>query len=153
MSATQDSAPGHATERAPDHSPDAASDAAVGAAAARAEASLRRFTWLVLGSGAALLALGAAWRGVDFALGVLLGFGVVLLNFYWTKRAVRSVLFAGQPRSLLTLSYLLKFGLTAALLFALVVRLGVDALGVLVGLSALVLASVLFALQLALFRR
>jgi ATP synthase I chain len=110
------------------------------------EAALRRFTWLIAGTGVALLA-GSVWlAGLDFGVGVLLGFGIVLLNFIWTKKAVKSVLFAERPRGLLTLSFLVKFGLTGAVLFYAILRLNVDAVGVLVGLSSLLVASVLFTL-------
>jgi len=111
------------------------------------EAAVRRFTWLLAGVGAVLLA-GSAWLGgLDFGVGVLLGFAIVLLNFIWTKKAVRSILFSDRPRALLTLSFLVKFGITGAVLFYAILRLQVDAIGVLIGLSSLVLASVLFALD------
>lgn len=129
--------------------PEEDTDAARSERIARQEAALRHFGALVIASGLALLAGSAAWRGIDFAGGVLLGFLIVLLNFYWTKKAVKSVLLAGQPKGLLGLSFLLKFGITGAVLFYAILRGGVDALGVLVGLSALVVASALYALQLA----
>ena len=111
------------------------------------EAAVRRFTWLLVGVGAVLLA-GSAWLGgLDFGVGVLLGFAIVLLNFIWTKKAVRSILFSDRPRALLTLSFLVKFGITGVVLFYAILRLQVDAIGVLIGLSSLVLASVLFALD------
>jgi hypothetical protein len=129
--------------------PDPARDVRI----ARQEASLRRFAWLLLAAGAVFVALGAALGGVDFAVGVLLGFLIVLLNFYWTKKAVRSVLFASQPKGLLTLSFLVKFGVTGAVLFYAILRLHVDALGVLVGLSTLLVASVLLGLGVGQTRR
>lgn len=111
------------------------------------EAAVRRFTWLLVGVGAVLLA-GSAWLGgLDFGVGVLLGFAIVLLNFIWTKKAVKSILFSDRPRALLTLSFLVKFGITGVVLFYAILRLQVDAIGVLIGLSSLVLASVLFALD------
>lgn len=122
-------------------------------ARATRDQALRRFAALIVASGAALVAGGAWWGGLDFAAGVLLGFLIVALNFYWTKKAVISVLFAGQPRTLLSLSLLLKFGVTGAVLFYAILRLRMDALGVLVGLSTLIVASALFALHLSLTRR
>ncbi|HKI97187.1 MAG TPA: ATP synthase subunit I [bacterium] len=110
------------------------------------EAALGRFAWLVIASGAALLIAGFWWRGLDFDVGVLLGFLIVLLNFYWTKRTVKSVLFGSQTRSLLMLSFLAKVAVTAAVLLYAILGLGVDAVGVLVGLSAIIIASVVFAL-------
>jgi ATP synthase I chain len=111
------------------------------------EAALRRFGWFIVGSGVVLLGLGAWLGGVDFAAAVLIGILIVFINFIWTKRAVRSVLFSGQPRTLLTLSFLVKFGITGAVLYYLILRLNVNAVGILVGLSSLALASAAFALQ------
>jgi len=111
------------------------------------EAAVRRFTWLLVGVGAVLLAGGLWLGGLDFSVGVLLGFVIVLLNFIWTKKAVKSILFSDRPRALLTLSFLVKFGITGVVLFYTILRLQVDAMGVLIGLSSLVLASVLFALD------
>jgi hypothetical protein len=115
---------------------------------AEQQARLRRFAGWLLGSGAVLVAVGAGWGGVDFAGAVLLGFAVVMLNFYWTKKVVASVLLSGQPHALLALSFLVKFGVVAAVLFYAILRLRVDGLGVLVGLSALLLAVLLYALEL-----
>lgn len=120
---------------------------------ARQEAALRRFSRLILVSGAVLLAGGFGWGGIDFGAAVLLGFLIVLVNFFWTQRAVKSVLLGDKPKALLTLSFLVKFGLTGGVLFYAILRLEVDALGVLVGLSTLVAASVLYALDLGLTRR
>lgn len=111
------------------------------------QAALRRFTWMLVASGVLLVAFGVLWRGLDFGVPVLLGFGVVLLNFFWTKRAVKSVLYGGQSRGLLTLSFLVKFGITAAVLFFLILRLHVDGVGVLIGLSSMIVASALFTLS------
>lgn len=150
--------PSAAPDRPPPHPPTMTEDATPPAedreaTVAAQEAALRRFTWLIVGSGVVLVPAGWWWGGVDFAAAVLLGFVVVLANFFWTKRAVKSVLFADKPRALLSLSFLVKFGVTGAILFYAIARLNVDALGVLVGLSALVLASVLYALDLGLTRR
>ncbi len=117
------------------------------AAMAVQEAAVRRFTWQLVGTGVVLLAGSVWWRGLDFGVGVLLGFGIVLLNFIWTKKAVKSVLFSDRPRILLTLSFLVKFSITGVVLFYAILRLQVDAIGVLIGLSSLLLASVLFALD------
>lgn len=109
--------------------------------------SLRRYTLWLLAASAVVSVAGYGWGGVDFAKAVLLGVAVVLLNFFWTKRTVRSVLFAGQPKALLLLSFLVKFGATGAVLYYAILRLEVSALGVLVGLSTVLLASVGFVLD------
>ncbi len=89
-----------------------------------------------------LLLVGGAylWRGIDFSLGVLLGTTVVGLNFFWTGRVVRGALLHDRPRAHLAVIYSLKFGLTAVILFVAILQFGIDPLGILVGVSALVLA-------------
>lgn len=122
-------------------------------AIAEQASSLRRFTWLLVGSGIVLVAGSVWWRGLDFGVPVLLGFGVILLNFFWTKKAVKAVFYGGQPKSLLTLSFLAKFGVTAAVLFYAILRLNMDGVGVLIGLSSMILASVLYTLSAGINRR
>lgn len=110
----------------------------------------RVLTALIMGCGAALVVGGYLWRGVDFAAAVLLGFAVVALNYLWTKNLVSSIVSAAKaerpkPKALLTLSYIVKFALTAVVLFVALLRYGVDPVGILLGLSALLIASLLFA--------
>jgi hypothetical protein len=110
-------------------------------------AALRGFFLILIACGALFTAGGAWWGGVDFAGGVLLGFLIVAINAWWTKRLVRSLLLDRKPRMFLTLSFVVKLGLTAAVLFFAILRLGVDAVGVAVGLSSLLIASFVFALR------
>jgi ATP synthase I chain len=111
-----------------------------------APSSLRHITWIVVASGLVLVAFGAWWRGLDFAVAVLLGFGVVLMNFLWTKKAVGSVLLGGQGRAFVTLSFVAKFAVTGAVLYVAIIQLHLDVVGVLLGLSTLLVASLLLPL-------
>ncbi len=96
----------------------------------------------VLAAVSLLLAAGAYLsQGIDFFLGVLLGIGVVGLNFVWTERVVRGALRHGRPRIHLAVTYIFKFGLTAVILFFAIVRFHVDPIGILVGLSTLAVTS------------
>lgn len=96
--------------------------------------------------GAVLVGGGWLWRGIDFAGAVLLGFAVVALNFAWTKNLVSSLLFVRQrARALVVTAYVIKFALTAVVLYIAIVRYQVDPLGILIGLSALLVASFAFA--------
>ncbi len=104
---------------------------------------------ILIGSGTVLLLAAWLWGGLDFATAELLGFLVVALNVYWTKRAVKSVLFDRRPKALLTGSYLFKLGLTAIILYFGIVHYQIDPLGVLLGLSSLLLATIIFALFIA----
>lgn len=103
------------------------------------------FLLILLGCGGGLLIVAWLWGGLDFATAELLGFLVVALNTYWTKRAVKSVLFDSRPKALLTVTYLFKLGLTAFILYYGIVHYQIDPLGVLLGLTSLLLATLIFA--------
>lgn len=114
--------------------------------------SFNRFLLYLYISGIALL--GAAWSlgGLDFTKPVLVAFLVVLLNVYWTKSLVKSILFAGKPKGLFTFFYFFKFGLTALVLILTIGYIKMDPLGILLGLSSLMLATLLFAVDWTWFR-
>ena len=107
---------------------------------------LRLFSWLMLTASFLLMGTGYFWRGIDFAAAVLLGCGIVGLNFIWTKRVIAKVLHGDQPRARLAVSLVFKFGLTALLLFFAIVRFQIDPMGILLGVSAVFAAGVMFAL-------
>lgn len=114
--------------------------------------TFKRFQIYLLISGVALVALGWVLRNLDFAKAVLLAFLIVLLNVFWTKNLVKTILLAGKPKGLFTFFYVFKFGLTAIVLILAMVRFGMDAVGVLVGLSSLMVATVIFAADYTWFR-
>ncbi|MDH4249178.1 MAG: ATP synthase subunit I [Deltaproteobacteria bacterium] len=94
--------------------------------------------------GLALTGLSYLWRGLDFSAAALLGFLVVSANLVWTKNLAESILF-GQKRGKgwVLLTYSVKFGITALILFYALVRLEMDPLGILLGLTAVVVATLL----------
>lgn len=110
-------------------------------------ATFHRFQLHLFLSGALLVGVGWAAMGLDFTLGVLLGFFVVLVNVFWTKNLVKTTILAGKPRGLFTVFYFLKFGLTAGVLVVAITRFEMDPFGVLAGLSALMLAIVFLAID------
>ena len=92
------------------------------------------------------LAAGAyLWQGIDFSLGVLLGSGIVVLNYFWSVGVFSKVLEETNPRARVGISWVLKFGVTALTLYVAVVRLGLHPVGIVVGVSAVVIAGLLFA--------
>ncbi len=103
------------------------------------------FAWLL--AAVSLLLVGGSyfWWGIDFAAGVLLGSGIVGLNFWWTRRVISKALRDDSPKAILWISFLSKFGVTIAILFLAILRLGIDPLGILVGVSALVITGFGFA--------
>lgn len=102
------------------------------------------FGWLVGGS----LAVSAV-AGVICALSISANFGASLFiggvlataNFLWMRRGVAAALRL-QPSNasrFAVLRYLLRLAVMAVVLYLLIVRLGVDIFGLLIGLSVLVL--------------
>lgn len=94
---------------------------------------------------AVLLVGGLVWQGIDFALGVLLGCGIVALNFWWTRRVVSKALAGDYPKLRLWVSFFAKFGLTVVILFVAILHLNINPVGILVGISSLVVTGFAFA--------
>jgi len=94
------------------------------------------------------LLVGGAWllRGVDFALAALVGCLIVDVNFLWTRSVVRKAFLEANPRLWLGLSYGFRIGLTTLVLYIAIREIGLDPIGIAVGVSALVLASLLYAI-------
>jgi hypothetical protein len=110
-------------------------------------ATFNRFQLYLFLSGAGLVGLAWAPAGLDFTMGVLLGFIVVLFNVFWTKNLVKTIILTGKSKKLFTFFYIFKFGLTTGVLVVAMVRFEMDPFGVLAGLSALMLATVFFAID------
>ena len=106
---------------------------------------LRLFLWLLLLVSAVLVAGAYLLRGIDFSLGVLLGSVIVVLNYIWSIRVFSRILGETPPKARLGVSWVLKFGVTALVLYVAVVRLGIQPVGIIVGVSAVVITGLLFA--------
>lgn len=85
--------------------------------------------------------------GTDFALGVLLGGGVCLANYQLLWRHARSsVTFTGKQGSVFMIKrYILRLALTGAVLYVLIAMLHVNVLGLLLGLSVIILGVMSYA--------
>jgi diacylglycerol kinase len=107
---------------------------------------LKIANWLVL---AVLSAAGFIWQGKDFALGVLLGGLVVVINFHLLHQALKGMLertaagspeeSAGRAKAWFALRQLLRFFALLAVIYFLVGRGWVNIFGLVVGLSTVVL--------------
>ena len=94
---------------------------------------------------AALVALAWLLGGLDMAEGALLGCALVGLNLVGTVALIRLVLRDRRYKALLFVSFIVKFGLTMVVLYLAIVRYGMSAIGILIGLSAMLLTSLLYA--------
>lgn len=104
------------------------------------------FMRLLYATSVATVLIGYFWRGLDFALAALLGSLIVGINLIWTRNVVRKALASGQPRPHFIVSVLLKFAVSVAVLFFAILRFNMDPLGILAGISALLLTSILVGL-------
>jgi diacylglycerol kinase len=113
---------------------------------------LKIANWIVL---AVLVTAGFCWRGREFALGILVGGLVVVINFHLLHHALKGTLglMAGQPqegakkaKAFFAARQLLRFFALLAIIFLLVGQGWVDIFGLLVGLSTVVVTLMLAAI-------
>jgi hypothetical protein len=114
---------------------------------------LKIANWSVL---AVLVLAGYFWFGREFALGVLVGGLVVVINFHLLHQALRGTLGqlahhpqegAGQAKAWFAARQMLRFFALLVIIFLLVSHGWVNIFGLLVGLSTVVLTLMLAALQ------
>jgi len=114
---------------------------------------LKIANWSVM---AALVLAGYLWRGQEFALGVLVGGLVAVINFHLLHHALRGTLgqianhpqeSAGQAKAWFAARQLLRFLALLVIIFLLVSYGWVNIFGLLLGLSTVVLTLMLAALH------
>jgi hypothetical protein len=109
---------------------------------------LKIANWAVL---TVLAAAGYLWQGGEFALGILAGGLVSVVNFHLLHRTLQSTLgrvaqdqeAKGEARSFFAFRQMLRFFAMVAVIFLLVTRGWVNIFGLLVGLSTVVLTLIL----------
>ena len=93
-----------------------------------------------------ILAIVSLLFGLDFLLGSLLGSAIVGLNFHWTVRFVLNMLEERKLRPLYLLIYGAKFIVSMMVLYVAIVQLDIHAIGIMLGLSNILLAATAYAL-------
>jgi hypothetical protein len=93
-----------------------------------------------------ILAIVSLLFGLDFLLGSLLGSAIVGLNFHWTVRFVLNMLEERKLRPLYLLIYGAKFIVSMMVLYVAIVQLDINAVGIMLGLSNILLAATAYAL-------
>jgi len=112
------------------------------------------FPWLVRGSlllSAVLGAVCALFISPRFGGSLFVGGVLATANFLWLRRGLEAAL-QMQPRNasrFATLRFILRLAIMAFLLYLLIVKVGVDIFGLLLGLSALVLNITAFSIYLS----
>ncbi len=76
-----------------------------------------------------------------FTLGILLGGIISIVNLYWLGRDLRVIFsnLSGKAKSAMMIRYYIRMAVTAVLLFFVITELPVDVIGLLVGLSLVVI--------------
>jgi len=100
--------------------------------------------WVILG----VFLLGSTFLlSSKFTLGVLIGGLISIVNYHWLYRDVRKVFqhLNDRAKSRIMFRYYIRFGVTAIALFFIVSSQSVDIIGLLVGLSTVIINIVLTA--------
>ncbi len=114
---------------------------------------LKVANWVMLG---VLVLVGWLWQGGGFALGVLVGGLVVVINFHLLHHALKGTLeragreaedSKGRARAWFAARQMLRFFALLAVIYLLVTRGWVNIIGLVVGLSTVVLTLILAAIQ------
>ena len=112
---------------------------------------LKIANWLVLGG---LVVAGFIWRGREFALGILVGGLVAVINFHLLHQALKGMLeqaagspeeARGQAKAFFAARQLLRFFALLFVIYLLVGQGWVNVIGLVVGLSTVVVTLILAA--------
>ena len=97
--------------------------------------------WIVMGL---LLALSLFFMSLRFTLGILLGGFISIINFHWLERDLRHVFrrLSEGSKSSLFLKYFVRLALTTIVLYFIISTDIVDVIGLLIGLSAVIITIV-----------
>lgn len=95
------------------------------------------------------VAVGAVLMPLRFALGVLVGGFISIVNFHWLGHDLRKVFrtLGDRPKGRIMLKYYIRFAVTAVVLYFIVSSDTVDVIGLLVGLSVVLINIVLTAVM------
>ncbi|MGA2780356.1 MAG: ATP synthase subunit I [Smithella sp.] len=107
--------------------------------------------WIVL---AILFIPALFFAPFKFSLGILLGGFISILNFYWMERGLRGIFIntAGNVKGTVMVKYYIRLALTAVVLYFLIANHTVNIIGLLIGLSIVVI-NILIILIIALAKK
>lgn len=99
---------------------------------------LEIFNWVILGL---FVLVSALLFSSKFTLGVLLGGLISIVNYHWLYRDVKMVFqhLNDRAKSRIMFKYYIRFGVTAIVLFFIVSSQIVDVIGLLIGLSTVII--------------
>ena len=96
------------------------------------------YNWIIL---AIVFIPSLIFSPIKFSLGILLGGFISILNFYWMERGLRGVFTntAGNFKGPVMVKYYIRLALTAIVLYFLIANDTVNVIGLLIGLSVVVI--------------
>lgn len=95
--------------------------------------------WAIFG---VMTATSLILMSMNFTLGVVLGGLISILNFYWRQRDLTKIFSQGislKAKSSVMFRYYIRFFVTAVILFFIITRTPADVIGLIVGLSIVVI--------------
>ena len=109
------------------------------------------FNWITL---AIIFIPSLIFSPIKFSLGILLGGFISILNFYWMARGLRGLFKnpAGNVKGPVMVKYYIRLALTAVVLYFLIANHTVNVIGLLIGLSIVVI-NILIILIIALAKK
>ena len=91
-----------------------------------------------------VLILGGYWfSGLDFAKATLIGCTVVAINFFISQRLIARLIVEKKLQVNLLITYIFKLGVSILILYYAVTSLRVDSVGLMLGLSSILFATVI----------
>ena len=103
---------------------------------------LENLNWIILGG---FLLISMVFMRIPFTLGILLGGLISIVNFFWLKRDLRVVFgsLTGRAKAAIMFRYYIRFFVSAVVIYFIVTQTIVDVIGLLIGLSIVVINIVL----------
>jgi len=94
--------------------------------------------WIGLGT---LLLLSVIFMSLDFTLGILIGGLISIANYYWLYLSLRKAFrqLSDSTKTTIMVKYYIRFALTGVVLYIVITRTPADVIGLLVGLSVVVI--------------
>lgn len=107
--------------------------------------------WIILGI---FLTVSLIFMSHRFTLGILLGGLISIINFYWLYQNLRKAfeMVTDKTTSVVVFKYYIRLAVTAIVLFFVITRTSVDVIGLIVGLSIVVI-SIIFTTVLELSKK
>ncbi|MFH1080451.1 MAG: ATP synthase subunit I [Pseudomonadota bacterium] len=103
---------------------------------------LEILNWIILGL---FVAISLLFFSTDFTLGILLGGLISVVSFSWRQRDLRAVFrnLTERARSAIMFRYYIRFFVSAVLIFFIITKTPADVIGLLVGLSIVIINIIL----------